>query len=75
MKKQKISKEQARKIIINAQLLDGQAIQSEDKNGIINIIDKLGYIQIDTISIINRSHHHTLWSRFPKYQKEFLHKY
>ena len=32
------------------------------------IIEQLGYVQIDTISVINRTHHHVLWTRNPKYQ-------
>ncbi len=30
-------------------------------------IDHLGYIQIDTISVVERAHHHVLWSRIPDY--------
>ena len=30
-------------------------------------IEHLGYIQIDTISVIQRAHHHTLWNRNPRY--------
>ena len=36
------------------------------------VIEHLGYIQIDTLSIIERAHHHTLWTRIPDYQPEFL---
>ena len=32
------------------------------------IIQHLGYVQIDTISVIQRTHHHVLWTRNPKYQ-------
>ncbi len=32
------------------------------------IIQHLGYVQIDTISVIHRTHHHVLWTRKPKYQ-------
>ncbi|MDN3618815.1 winged helix DNA-binding domain-containing protein [Polaribacter undariae] len=31
-------------------------------------IEHLGYLQIDTISVIQRAHHHTLWNRNPEYQ-------
>lgn len=30
-------------------------------------IEHLGYIQIDTISVVQRAHHHTLWNRNPRY--------
>ncbi|MDJ0624121.1 MAG: crosslink repair DNA glycosylase YcaQ family protein [Desulfocapsaceae bacterium] len=35
-------------------------------------IEHLGYIQIDTISIVERAHHHTLWTRIPGYQPAYL---
>lgn len=33
----------------------------------LSAIEHLGYIQIDTISAIQRAHHHTLWNRNPSY--------
>ena len=35
-------------------------------------IEHLGYIQIDTLSVVERAHHHTLWTRIPDYQPEYL---
>jgi len=35
-------------------------------------IEHLGYIQIDTLSIVERAHHHTLWTRIPDYQPDYL---
>ena len=35
-------------------------------------LEHLGYVQIDTISVIERAHHHTLWSRIPDYQPDYL---
>jgi len=37
-------------------------------------IEKLGYVQIDTISVVERAHHHTLWSRTNHYAPEQLHE-
>jgi uncharacterized protein len=33
----------------------------------------LGDVQVDTISVIQRAHHHVLWSRVPDYAPEMLH--
>ncbi|MGB0968793.1 MAG: winged helix-turn-helix domain-containing protein, partial [Halocynthiibacter sp.] len=30
------------------------------------IVRKLGYVQLDTINILTRAHHHILWSRNQK---------
>ena len=35
-------------------------------------ITHLGYIQIDTISVVARAHHHTLWNRNRRYQPDHL---
>ena len=34
----------------------------------------LGYVQIDTIHVIERSHHHILFTRIPSYRREHLHQ-
>jgi uncharacterized protein YcaQ len=34
----------------------------------------LGYLQIDTIYVIERSHHHILHTRIPSYRREHLHR-
>lgn len=38
----------------------------------LSAIEHLGYIQIDTISVIQRAHHHTLWNRNPRYKSSHL---
>lgn len=37
-----------------------------------NIIETIGYVQIDTISIVERSHHHILWTRMSDYNRGML---
>ncbi len=37
-------------------------------------IQHLGYIQLDTISVIERAHHHVLYTRVPNYKPEMLDK-
>ncbi len=69
-----ISSSLARRISLNAQLLDGSPPLPGGKDGVFRTIQRLGYIQIDTISVIKRSHHHTLWSRHPDYSEEMLHE-
>ncbi len=45
---------------------------NKGRNKLLNIFEQLGYIQIDTISIVERSHHHTLWTRLPDYKHSML---
>jgi len=35
-------------------------------------LEQIGYVQIDTISIVARAHHHTLWNRVPNYRPAHL---
>ncbi len=72
MKKTQVSLKQARKMILNAQLLDGGARLPKGKEGVAQTVEKLGYVQIDTISVIERAHHHTLWSRRADYDPQML---
>jgi len=66
-----ISKKDARNIIIASQQLYGGR-SGKSKNQLLKIIESIGYVQIDTISVVERSHHHTLWSRMPEYKRQML---
>ncbi|WP_220348681.1 winged helix-turn-helix domain-containing protein [Alkalilimnicola ehrlichii] len=37
-------------------------------------IEHLGYVQIDTLSVVERAHHHTLWNRVPGYDPAYLNR-
>jgi len=67
-----LSTPQAQKLVLHSQKLppakqSGTAISATQ-----SAIEHLGYIQIDTISVIQRAHHHTLWNRNPRYKLEHL---
>jgi len=68
----KLSLDQAKRIILRTQLLSDSP-QLEGKEGPALVIEHLGYVQIDTIAVVERAHHHTLWSRCPDYDPSFLH--
>ena len=42
------------------------------KSAVLDVIKTLSYIQIDTISVIARAHHHTLFNRVYDYRSEWL---
>jgi len=69
----RISVVAARRIALRAQLLRGARIP-RGKEGVARIVEHLGYVQIDTIAIIERAHQHTLWTRHPDYRPELLHE-
>ena len=74
MNKLSIDDQMARKIIVQTQLLNTIPTESLHENGVSSIVKNLGYVQIDTISVINRAHHHTFWTRMPHYQSQDLHR-
>lgn len=73
-KNQSISISQARRLALNAQLLDGKTKLPSGKKGIAQVIEKIGYVQIDTISVVERAHNHTLWTRRADYKGQMLHE-
>ena len=68
----KISLEEARRIILHAQGLANHDPFGTGIEGTQKAIDHLSYVQIDTISVVERAHHHVLWARVPDYQPSFL---
>lgn len=66
-----ISQAEAQQIILSHQRLLGSHFGS-GKNAALSTIEQLGYVQIDTLAVITRAHHHTLWSRTNGYQENFL---
>lgn len=50
----------------------GLASPASGKPDVLNIIKKLGFVQIDTIQNVSRAHHHILWSRNRNYREYML---
>src|SRR5665647_1268693 len=67
-----LSKTQARQIWLRAQRLDTRAPFGEGPAATAAAVEHLGYVQIDTINVIERSHHHILWNRIPDYRRADL---
>ena len=72
MKILKITKKRARRIAVYSSLINSDRIRSRGKKGILQTIDHLGYVQIDTISVVERAHHHTLRNRKQDYTPAHL---
>lgn len=67
-----LSLAQARKIWLHAQGLDASAPFGTGADATPAAVKHLGYVQIDTIAVIERCHHHILWTRIPDYQRAHL---
>ncbi|RDV38725.1 winged helix-turn-helix domain-containing protein [Bradymonadaceae bacterium TMQ3] len=42
------------------------------ESGALRAMEHLGYVQIDTLAVVERAHHHVLWSRVPGYEQDHL---
>jgi uncharacterized protein len=67
-----LTKAAARRIWLSAQRLDTQAPFGEGPTAVAAAVDHLGYVQIDTINVIERAHHHILYTRIPAYRRADL---
>lgn len=62
----------ARCLAVSCQGLGDPWVLPEGREGAARIIDRLGYVQIDTISVVQRAHHHVIWSRHPGYEPRMV---
>ena len=67
-----LTQRQARRIWLRAQRLDAVAPFGEGPSATKAAVEHLGYVQIDTINVIERCHHHILYSRIPAYRRADL---
>lgn len=67
-----IDQHAARRIWLRAQRLDERAPFGEGPEAVARAVRHLGYVQIDTINVIERCHHHILFARIPDYKRADL---
>ncbi len=66
MKPREVSLEEARRIAVRAQLLDGSA------TGVLDTVRRLGFLQLDPISTVAPPQHLVLWSRLGPFATDEL---
>ncbi len=67
-----LTAQQARRLWIAAQKLDIDAPFGDGPAAVKAAVEHLGYVQIDTINVIERCHHHILFTRIPSYRRADL---
>ena len=67
-----LSNAKARRIWLRAQRLEERAPFGAGPGATRAAVEHLGYVQIDTINVIERCHHHILYTRIPDYQRDHL---
>jgi hypothetical protein len=67
-----LTKAHAKGIWLRAQRLDAYAPFGDGPGATLSAVEHLGYVQIDTINVIERCHHHILYTRIPGYRRDHL---
>src|SRR5437588_11537888 len=67
-----LPKHQARRIWLRAQRLEAVAPFGDGPAATPAAVQHLGYVQIDTIHVVERCHHQILFTRIPAYQRGHL---
>ena len=67
----KIPNRQARALWLHAQGLSATPTGQVD---VLAMVEQLGLLQLDSIRVVARAHHHILWSRNQNYREPMLHK-
>lgn len=67
-----LSIEEARKLVLLSQQLPVSDLKGNAATKTLASIEHLGYVQVDTLSVVQRAHHHVLWSRYGKYNPAIL---
>lgn len=67
-----LTRADARRLWLRAQRLDVPEPFGAGPAATRAAVEHLGYVQIDTINVVERAHHHILWSRIPAYVRADL---
>ncbi len=62
----------ARALALRAQGLADPSPFGRGRDGALRVIEHLGYVQLDTISVVERAQHHVFWARVPDYTPPVL---
>lgn len=67
----RIGNRDARRLWLDAQGLGSPPVGAPD---ILPIVRRLGFVQLDTIRVVSRAHHHIIWSRNQQYREPMLNR-
>ena len=67
-----LGKAQAKRIWLHAQRLDDATPFGDGPAAVPAAVQHLGYVQIDTINVVERCHHQILYTRIPAYERAHL---
>ncbi len=72
MQRNTLTLQQVQRLALQSQGLLPNSTFGKGKQGVVKALQSISYVQIDTISVVERAHHHVLLTRLPDYQKNNL---
>ena len=70
----RVSNQTARRLVLHASGLDGDPMRRATSTAVLRAIGGLCFVQVDSINIVERAHHHILMSRLDGYRPPMLTK-
>ncbi len=67
-----ISNRAARRLLLEAQGLAADPARKLGDDGVLRLVEGLGFVQVDSINTVERAHHHILFSRNQSYRQPQL---
>lgn len=67
-----ISNRDARRLLLSSLGLSDNPKQRMDSDSLLHLIERMGFVQVDSINTVERAHHHILFSRNQTYRKTQL---
>ncbi len=67
-----VSNQTARRVFLTRQGLAGDPSRKQDRQGLLELIHDLGFVQVDSIQTVNRAHEQILFSRNQTFSRENL---
>ena len=67
-----VSAVRLRRLALRSQGLAGTRAFGTGRSGVERTLARIGYVQIDTISVVARAHHHVLFNRVARYDEDML---
>lgn len=67
-----LSNASARRLFLDAHALGEQPKGPAARDHLCDLIDRIGFVQVDSINTVERAHHMILWARRQSYRPEYL---
>lgn len=68
----RLSQSEARRLFLHAMALTDDPGAAIDADGAQALIERLGFVQLDSVKAVERAHHHILFTRNQRYRPEML---